>query len=238
MRLPERAEVESRLGEEVNARGTLEQRLAEAESAGRDAERQHASELASLTARLADVEARHQAAMGQHAHDADELTRQLTAMRARAAALRRHAERVSVLERQLDESHKDNRRQFERAPYGLCECTREGVVTRVNHSLARMLGYRGTDLQRMDIAATIFESAADVQWLLERTLRDRQGGVGRNHAQDPRSAPSLRSSARADRGRPGRGRGRRPDPAVARSSSGSAKRNGWRRSGGSRRKSR
>ncbi len=108
--------------------------------------------------------------MGQHAHDADELTRQLAAMRARAAALRRHAERVSVLERQLDGSHKDNRRQFERAPYGLCECTREGVVTRVNHSLARMLGYRSADLQRMNIAATIFESAADVQWLLQRTL--------------------------------------------------------------------
>ena len=57
-------------------------------------------------------------------------------------------------------------------PYGLCECTRDGVITRVNHSLARLLGFRGSaDVQRTDLVATAFDCAADLHWLLERAVQ-------------------------------------------------------------------
>ena len=47
-----------------------------------------------------------------------------------------------------------------------------GIITRVNHSLARMLGYRsGADLQDVDVVGTVFESAADLRWLLERACK-------------------------------------------------------------------
>ena len=102
--------------------------------------------------------------------ETDGLRRQLGALRTQAAALRRDAERVPALRLQLEQSHKENRRQFERAPYGLCECSRDGAITRVNHSLARLLGYRGNaGLQDMDVVATVFECGDDLRWLLERT---------------------------------------------------------------------
>jgi PAS domain S-box-containing protein len=103
--------------------------------------------------------------------DADGLRRQLDVMRTRADTLRRHAAQVPLLQVQLDRSLKENRRQFERAPYGLCECRRDGSITRVNHSFARLLGYRtAADLESVDLAATAFESATDLRWLLDRAL--------------------------------------------------------------------
>jgi PAS domain S-box-containing protein len=101
----------------------------------------------------------------------DALRQELDATRTRAAALRSAAERVPVLQLQLEESQKENRRQFEHAPYGLCECTREGTITRVNHSVARLLGYRrADDLRGVDFAATVFECAGDLRWLIERSV--------------------------------------------------------------------
>jgi signal transduction histidine kinase len=103
--------------------------------------------------------------------DADGLRRQLDVMRTRADTLRRHAAQVPLLQVQLDRSLKESRRQFERAPYGLCECRRDGSVTRVNHSLARLLGYRtATDMENLELAATVFASTADLRWLLDRAL--------------------------------------------------------------------
>jgi PAS domain S-box-containing protein len=103
--------------------------------------------------------------------DADGLRRQLEVMRTRADTLRRHAAQVPLLQVQLDRNRKETRRQFERAPYGLCECTRDGSITRVNHSLARLLGYRtAADLEKVDLASAAFESAADFKWLLARAL--------------------------------------------------------------------
>jgi PAS domain S-box-containing protein len=103
--------------------------------------------------------------------DADGLQRQLDVMRTRADTLRRHAAQVPLLQVQLDRTLKENRRQFERAPYGLCEFTKDGGITRVNHSFVRLLGYRtAADLEDVDLADTIFESATDLRWLLDRAL--------------------------------------------------------------------
>jgi hypothetical protein len=164
------AQHQAAIGEQAAA----EQRFAEAAASLEHARAGWQSDISTAAARQAALEEQAEAGrrdLARLQRDADDLGRQLNAMRTRAAALRRHAQRVSALERHLDESHKENRRQFERAPYGLCECTREGLVTRVNHSLGMMLGYRSTDLHRMDIAAEIFESVADLHWLLERALQ-------------------------------------------------------------------
>jgi PAS domain S-box-containing protein len=75
-----------------------------------------------------------------------------------------------VLRVQLEETQKEKRRQFERAPYGLCVCTADGVIAHANHTLVQLLGYRrADDLRRIDFAATVFEDAGELRWLLERS---------------------------------------------------------------------
>ena len=86
-------------------------------------------------------------------------------------ALRKDADRLPVLQGQLDRSHDDSRRQFEHAPYGICRCSRSGAVTHVNRALVELLGYRtADDLQRVDFATAVFESADDLHWLIERLV--------------------------------------------------------------------
>ena len=201
------AEIQAGHDAAVARASSLEQQLSAAERSREHAVREHTSERATWTARLADLEARHdaeaarardreadlsasltaalaaraalegQVLSGGHEvarlqQELDALRRQLTAMRTRADALRRHASQIGVLQLQLEKSHKDNRRQFERAPYGLCECTRAGIVTRVNHSLAHLLGYATTvELQRVDFSADVLENPADLQWLIERAAQ-------------------------------------------------------------------
>ncbi len=104
--------------------------------------------------------------------EAEGLRRQLDVMRTRADSLRRQAAQVPTLQEQLEGSLKENRRQFERAPYGLAECNRDGSIIRVNHTFARVLGYRsGAELQDIDLAEAVFESGADLRWLLGRVLQ-------------------------------------------------------------------
>ncbi len=172
--------LEQQVAKEATGRAVLEQRFGDAESAHRDVERQHDAERAVLAERLAEAE-RQRGTLAEEVEaggrdlasvrqELDGLRRQLAAMRTHSAALRRQAGRVSLLEQQIDALHKKNRRQFERAPYGLLECTGEGSVTRLNHALARLLGYRGRgDLGRSDPVETIFESPADFRWLVEQT---------------------------------------------------------------------
>ncbi|HEX6572459.1 MAG TPA: PAS domain-containing protein, partial [Steroidobacteraceae bacterium] len=100
----------------------------------------------------------------------DVLRRELDATRTDAEALRGVAVRVPDLQAQLELSEKERRRQFERAPYGLCRCTQDGVITEANHAFAMLLGRRRADqLRNMDFAAAVFDRAGDVGWLLERT---------------------------------------------------------------------
>ena len=194
------AELGGALAKAIAARAAVEQTLAEAEAAHAYTRERAIDDLTAAAERHAALEEQisHERASTRSLQDAltqvneknrlaaeassgeiarlqqqiDGLRRQLDAMRTHAAALRRDAERVSVLQLQLEESQKENRRQFERAPYGLCECTRTGVITRANHSLARLLGYRSSaDLQRMDFAATVFECSADLNWVLEQAVQ-------------------------------------------------------------------
>ena len=158
--------------EEENA--TLDRQLGESRLAVENVRSELRSELSQAVERHAALEIELEASRRDGMRlrqDADGLRRQLDVMRTRADTLRRHAAQVPLLQVQLDRSLKESRRQFERAPYGLCECRRDGSVTRVNHSLARLLGYRtATDMEDVDLAATVFASTADLRWLLDRAL--------------------------------------------------------------------
>ena len=105
----------------------------------------------------------------------DALRGELDGVRAHADLLRGDAERVPELETQLALSQRERRREFERAPYGLCRCTQGGVITHANHSFVAMLGYRrADDLRNLDFATAVLDSAGDLGWLLERTRNVRR----------------------------------------------------------------
>ena len=152
----------------------LNRQIGESRLALEDARSEWRSELTQAVERHAALEIELEASRRDTVrlrHDADGLRRQLDVMRTRADTLRRHAAQVPLLQVQLDRSLKENRRQFERAPYGLCECSKDGSITRVSHSFARLLGYRtAADLENVDLPGTVFESAADLRWLLDRAL--------------------------------------------------------------------
>ena len=81
------------------------------------------------------------------------------------------ADRVPVLQTELDQSQNDHRRQFERAPFGMWRCSRDGAIIHANRSLVGLLGYRTADeLRSVDFATKIFESADDLRWLIERSI--------------------------------------------------------------------
>ena len=172
------AAFEARLSEEAGARAALEERLAAAAATHEQARSAWQSEISAAAVLHAVLERQLEAGGRDNARlqaDADSLRRQLDVMRMRADTLRRHAAQMPVLQVQLEQTQKENRRQFERAPYGLCECGRDGSITRVNHSLAGLLGYRtARELQDVDVAGTVFESSTDLRWLLDRALRTGQ----------------------------------------------------------------
>ena len=103
--------------------------------------------------------------------DLDALRQALEATTVHRDALRVEADRVPQLQDQLDQSLGDNRRRFDRAPYATFRCNRDGAITDVNRSLVALLGYRtADDLRQVDFATTVFESADDLRWLIERSV--------------------------------------------------------------------
>ena len=168
-------ELNAALSDAAAARAVVEGQLRDAELAHQHAHARSAADLAEAAERHAALQEQLKTASGDVARLQQEgagLRRQLDAVRRRGAVLRRDAERVPVLQAQIEAGEKENRRRFERAPYGLWECTRDGAIARVNHSMASLLGYRrDTDLLRIDIVGTAFECAADLRWLVEKTLR-------------------------------------------------------------------
>ena len=84
-----------------------------------------------------------------------------------AETLRSEANRIPSLMRQIESARQDARQQFERSPSALLRTGRDGSLLDVNPSLARLLGYRTTtDCASLELEG-IFESPADMHWLLE-----------------------------------------------------------------------
>ena len=79
--------------------------------------------------------------------------------------------RIENLEKQLDASRRELRRQFHDAPLPLWRCTRDGAFTDANRALAHLVGYREPDeLRDADFVKAVFESTDDLSWLVERCL--------------------------------------------------------------------
>jgi hypothetical protein len=159
----ERARLEAAVGErdsELHAQAARHRAAAQAaQDAFAESEEGLRRALAERESELARIE-----------RERDGLRRELEATRTRADVLRREADRVPDLEAQLESNQKERRREFERAPYGLCRCTPDGVITDVNHVFAAMLGRRRVDdVRNTKFASAVFDCAGDLGWLLERT---------------------------------------------------------------------
>ncbi len=103
------------------------------------------------------------------------LRRELEAAGTDLERLRGIAERVPDLETQLEKSRHEKRRQFERAPYGLCRCSGDGIVMEANHSFVALLGYRrAEDLRNLSWLTVAQERTGDLGWLLERAQATRK----------------------------------------------------------------
>jgi nitrogen-specific signal transduction histidine kinase len=99
---------------------------------------------------------------------------ELDVTRSRHKVLQTEADRVPLLQKQLDDSRSEILRQFEDSPLALCRCTRDGALTHANRAFAVLVDYRKADeLRSADFAATVFESPDDLSWLIERCLSTR-----------------------------------------------------------------
>lgn len=110
--------------------------------------------IADLTAQLASV------------------TAELDAARKDRDALKTHADRVPSLVAQIEETRRAQQRQFLDSPLALCRCRPDGSILHVNRPLARLLGYNSpAELEQIDFAAAVFESGAELPWIVDRRLR-------------------------------------------------------------------
>jgi PAS domain S-box-containing protein len=99
------------------------------------------------------------------------LSQELDAARRDRDTLRTQADRLPQVLAERDESRADNRRLFDHSPVGQFRCNRDGTLTQINRAFVGLLGYRtGDELRQVDFAKTVFESADDLHWLVERCL--------------------------------------------------------------------
>jgi len=112
-------------------------------------------------------------ASGAHlTHQLASLTETLNALRREKDTLEAQAQRVPQLAAQIEEIRREQRRHFEDSPLGLCRCRPDGSIIEVNRPLARMLGYdTPAELRGVDFAAAVFESGAELPWIVDRRLR-------------------------------------------------------------------
>lgn len=119
-----------------------------------------------------DVVTEHAASLEQKLRDAelalDELRRQHSSAIAKIQQL---TKRETELTSDLTERRAAMLRQFEDAPWAICRCTRNGRLTDANRSFTLLLGHASVDdLRKGDFGAAVFESAADLPWLIERSI--------------------------------------------------------------------
>jgi coenzyme F420-reducing hydrogenase delta subunit len=169
-------------GEHAAERSRLETVVADRDSQlGAQVERQRVAEqnaqdaLAQLQEKLREALDAGASEIARIQLECDALRRTLEATQTHAEALRGVAERVPDLQKQLEQSHSEARRQFERAPYALCRCSMSGEITDANHSFVALLGGRRVDeLRNRDFVSAAQDSAGDLGWLLDRTRTTRK----------------------------------------------------------------
>jgi len=161
-------------------RARLEAIVADLESQlKQQGERMRASEQAA-SARLADGERRlgeMRAAKDRAGDSIAQLENQLRTLRTELDAAKRHgdalrtaAERVPMLQKEIEEVRAETRRQFEENPANWLRCHRSGEIVHVNRAVSSLLGYEPAELQRKDFGKLIFDSVTDFRWILDRCL--------------------------------------------------------------------
>jgi PAS domain S-box-containing protein len=165
-------------------RARLEAQVAEREAQLQEqAARKHASDEAAATT-LADVErrlsltlaasSRDSRAIAQLQEQLKAVNREFEATRSQLKVLKTAAEGVPELRKQIDDLRAENRSLLEHTSVSTCRCGRDGAITQVNHALARLLGYdTPEDVPKVDFAAAVFESADELQWIVDRCLASR-----------------------------------------------------------------
>jgi PAS domain S-box-containing protein len=142
-------------------------------------ERTHVTEQAA-SVRLAETQHRlgEMRAANERAHESiAQLENQLTTLRRdldaaknRGDVLRATAERVPILEKEMDDVRAETRRQFEENPTSWFRCRRSGEIIHANRAMRSLLGYEPLELQQLDFGDAVFDSANDFQWILDRCL--------------------------------------------------------------------
>jgi hypothetical protein len=87
-------------------------------------------------------------------------------------ALKTESDKVPQLLAKVDDLRRARHRHFADSPLNLCRCRPDGSIIRVNRSLASLLGYDTPEaLLAVDFAADVFESGAELPWIVDRRLR-------------------------------------------------------------------
>jgi hypothetical protein len=86
------------------------------------------------------------------------------------------ADRVPIIQQQIDSVRATRQREFEDTPVNRFRCRRDGTVMQVNRALADRLGFGSVDeLQRVDFGSTVFEAGDELDWLVEQCLASGAG---------------------------------------------------------------
>jgi PAS domain-containing protein len=163
-------------GEHADALAKLTAAVAEGDARIKEQAAQHASSLQAAERDRSQLQNDFQTTLAAREREIERLQgslnmtiQELTGARSRCEILQTEADRVTQLERQLDENRAEIRRQFQQSPLALWRCTADGALTHANQALWDLVGCRKPDkLHTADFAKTVFESPDDLAWLIER----------------------------------------------------------------------
>ena len=119
-----------------------------------------------------DAVTEHAAGLEQKLRDAEVALDGLRRQHSSAVAkIQQLTQRETELTSDLTEKRAAMLRQFEDAPWAICRCTRSGRLTDANRAFIQLLAHTSADdLRKADFGAAVFESAADLPWLIERSI--------------------------------------------------------------------
>jgi PAS domain S-box-containing protein len=151
----------------------LEMQLKEQAERMQASEREAAVRLTASEQRVSEMRAAKDRATASIAQLEDQLRalrQDLEAAKRRGEVLRATAERLPVLEKEIDDVRAETHRQFEENPASWFRCRRSGEIIHANRAMRNLVGYEPLELQQLDFGETVFESANDFRWVLDRCL--------------------------------------------------------------------
>jgi PAS domain S-box-containing protein len=168
------AELTSLLADVQAARQTLDQQLADATSAIRQAAMREAAldeqiqrERATRDAHALEREAQFEVQIAQHRLDHES---RLTDVHEQLRQLR---DTLAASAEDLEASRAESHRLFEQAGLAMFRCTRDGALIDANRACTTLVGRRIDELRGAHFAAAVFDAPNALSWLIERCLSTR-----------------------------------------------------------------